>query len=140
LALQLHVDPRSGVPIYVQLVEGVRRALEVGTLGPGERLPTVRALAGELTVAPNTVVKAYNELQREGLIESRAGVGTVVVGEAKEAVKRRKVEDLYGRIGVLVRDAAGLGVGEEDLWERFDRELERTFGEATKRERTSRKE
>ncbi|MDP9457657.1 MAG: GntR family transcriptional regulator [Actinomycetota bacterium] len=140
MALQLHVDPRSGVPIYVQLVEGVRRALEVGTLGPGERLPTVRALAGELTVAPNTVVKAYNELQREGLIESRAGVGTVVVGEAKEAVKRRKVEDLYGRIGVLVRDAAGLGVGEEDLWERFDRELERTFGEATKRERTSRKE
>lgn len=114
--------------------------MEVGTLGPGERLPTVRALAGELTVAPNTVVKAYNELQREGLIESRAGVGTVVVGEAKEAVKRRKVEDLYGRIGVLVRDAAGLGVGEEDLWERFDRELERTFGEATKRERTSRKE
>ncbi len=111
----------------MQLVEGVRRALEVGTLGPGERLPTVRALAGELTVAPNTVVKAYNELQREGLVESRAGVGTVVVGEAGEAVKRRKVEDLYGRIGVLVRDAAGLGISEKDFRERFDRELERAF-------------
>lgn len=123
----LDVDPRSGVPIYVQLVEGVRRALEVGTLGPGERLPTVRALAGELTVAPNTVVKAYNELQREGLIESRAGVGTVVAGEAGEAVKRRKVEDLYGRVGALVRDASGLGITEEDLRERFDRELEETF-------------
>ncbi|MDP9454283.1 MAG: GntR family transcriptional regulator [Actinomycetota bacterium] len=123
----LDVDPRSGVPIYVQLVEGVRRALEVGTLRPGERLPTVRALAGELTVAPNTVVKAYNELQREGLIESRAGVGTVVVGEAGETMRRRKVEDLYGRVGVLVRDAAGLGITEEDLRERFDRELGRTF-------------
>ena len=123
----LDVDPRSGVPIYVQLVEGVRRALEVGTLRPGERLPTVRALAGELTVAPNTVVKAYNELQREGLIESRAGVGTVAVGEAREAMRGRKVDELYGRIGTLVRDAAGLGVGEDDLRERFDRELERTF-------------
>jgi GntR family transcriptional regulator len=127
LGVWLDVDPRSGVPIYVQLVEGVRRALEVGTLRPGERLPTVRALAGELTVAPNTVVKAYNELQREGLIESRAGVGTVVVGEAGETMRRRKVEDLYGRVGVLVRDAAGLGITEEDLRERFDRELGRTF-------------
>ncbi len=127
MALWLDVDPRSGVPIYVQLVEGVRRALEVGTLKPGERLPTVRALAGELTVAPNTVVKAYNELQREGLIESRAGVGTVVVGEAGEAMRRRKIEDLYGRIGVLARDAAELGIAEEDLREHFNRELERTF-------------
>ena len=58
MAVWLDVDPRSGVPIYVQLVEGVRRALEVGTLRPGERLPTVRTLAGELTVAPNTMVKA----------------------------------------------------------------------------------
>ena len=132
--LWLDVDARSGVPIYVQLVEGVRRALEVGTLRPGERLPTVRALAGELTVAPNTVVKAYNELQREGLISSRAGVGTVVTGEAGEAVKRRNVEDLYERLGTMVRDAAGLGVGEEDLRERFDHELERTFERTTERE------
>ena len=127
MVLWLDVDPRSGVPIYVQLVEGVRRALEVGTLRPGERLPTVRALAEDLTVAPNTVVRAYNELQREGLIESRAGVGTVVVGEAGEVVKRLKVEDLYGRIRALVRDAAGLGITEEDLRERFDRELEGAF-------------
>ena len=130
MALRLDVDPRSGVPIYVQLVEGVRRALEVGTLRPGERLPTVRALAGELTVAPNTVVKAYNELQREGLISSRAGVGTVVVGEAEEAVRRRKLEGLYGRIGVLVRDAAGLGVAEEELRGRFNEELERSYPRA----------
>ena len=81
MTLCLEVDPRSGAPIYVQLVEEVRRASEVGTLEPGELLRTVRALVGELTVAPNTVVKAYNGLQREGLISSRAGVGTVVVGE-----------------------------------------------------------
>ena len=124
MPLWLEVDPDSGVPIYVQLMEGVRHALEVGTLRTGERLPTVRGLAGELKVAPNTVVKAYNELQRVGLIESRPGVGTVVVAELGEAVREQKTEALYERLGVLVRDAVGLGIAEDELWERFDREFE----------------
>src|SRR3954471_18328317 len=110
MALWWEVDRRSGVPIYVQLVEGIRHTLEVGTLDPGEKLPTVRALAGELMVAPNTVVKAYNELQRMGLIESKAGVGTVVVADSGETVREQQVEALYERLGVLVRDAVGLGI------------------------------
>ena len=109
----------------MQLVEGVRHALAVGTLRPGERLPTVRALAGELAVAPNTVVKAYNELQRAGLIESRPGVGTLVVGDPEGVVREQQVEALYRRLGVLVRDAAGLGITEDELWERLDAEFER---------------
>ncbi len=92
----------------VQLVEGMRHALEVGTLWVGERVPMVRALARELTVAPNTVVKAYGELQQMGLIESRPGVETVVVANTGEAVRKRQVEDLYERLGVLVCDAVGL--------------------------------
>lgn len=124
----LDVDPQSGVPIYVQLVEGVRHALAVGTLRPGERLPTVRALAKELAVAPNTVVKAYNELQRAGLIESRPGVGTVVVGDLEEVAREQQIEDLYRRLGVLVRDAVGLGITEDELWERLDAEFERVVG------------
>jgi GntR family transcriptional regulator len=124
----LDVDPQSGVPIYVQLEEGVRHALAVGTLRPGERLPTVRALAKELAVAPNTVVKAYNELQRAGLIESRPGVGTVVVGDLEEVAREQQIEDLYRRLGVLVRDAVGLRITEDDLWERLDAEFERVVG------------
>lgn len=124
----LDVDPQSGVPIYVQLVERVRHALAVGTLRPGERLPTVRALAKELAVAPNTVVKAYNELQRAGLVESRPGVGTVVVGDLEEVAREQQIEDLYRRLGVLVRDAVGLGITEDELWERFDTEFERVVG------------
>ncbi len=124
----LDVDPKSGVPIYVQLVEGVRHALAVGILRPGEHLPTVRALAKELAVAPNTVVKAYNELQRAGLIESRPGVGTVVVGDLEEVAREQQIEDLYRRLGVLVRDAVGLGITEDELWERLDAEFERVVG------------
>jgi GntR family transcriptional regulator len=124
----LDVDQQSGVPIYVQLVDRVRHALTVGTLRPGERLPTVRALAKELAVAPNTVVKAYNELQRAGLIESRPGVGTVVVGDLEEVASEQQIEDLYRRLGVLVRDAVGLGITEDELWERLDAEFERVVG------------
>jgi GntR family transcriptional regulator len=135
VALWLEVDPRSGVPIYVQIVEGVRHALEVGTLQPREKLSTVRELARELTVAPNTVVKAYNELQRMSLIESRPGVGTVVVGNPEEAVREQRIEDLYERLGTLVRDAVGLGITEDELWERFDAEFERLYRRAASRER-----
>ena len=125
MALWIDVNQSSGVPIYVQLVQQVRHAVEVGGIGAGERLPTVRALAGELGVAPNTVVKAYGELQRAGLIESRPGVGTVVAAEAGGQAHGHQVEALYERLGLLVRDAAGLGVTEDELWERFDAEFER---------------
>ncbi|MCA1729146.1 MAG: GntR family transcriptional regulator [Actinobacteria bacterium] len=135
MALWLEVNRRSGVPIYVQLVEGIRHTLEVGLLGSGEKLPTVRALAGELTVAPNTVVKAYNELQRMGLIESKPGVGTVVVAGSGEAVRAQQVEALYERLGVLVRDAVGLEVTEDELWKRFDAEFEHVYSRAASRER-----
>ena len=96
-------------------------------------MPTVRGLAGELKVAPITVVKAYKELQRVGLIESRPGVGTLVVAELGEAVREQQTEALYERLGVLVRDAVGLGITEDELWERFDREFERVRGHAASR-------
>lgn len=125
MPIWLDVDARSGVPIYVQIVSQVRHAVEIGSLTSGDRLPTVRALAGDLTVAPNTVVKAYNELQRAGLIESRAGVGTVVAEGVGEMAREQRMAALYERLGVLVRDAAGMGITEDELWERFEAAFER---------------
>lgn len=119
------MDVRSGVPIYVQIVEQVRHAIEVGGLGPGERLPTVRRLAGDLAIAPNTIVKAYNELQRAGLVESRAGVGTVVAEGVGEVARERQVAEIFRRLRVLARDAAALGISEDDLWSSLDSEYER---------------
>lgn len=132
-ALWLKVDVRSGVPIYVQIVDQVQHAVEVGSLEAGDRLPTVRALAKELTVAPNTIVKAYNELQRSGLIESRPGVGTVVAESVGDMARERRLEALNERLAVLVRDAVGLGVTEDELWERFDAEFERISAQAGRR-------
>jgi GntR family transcriptional regulator len=125
LAIQLDVDQRSGIPIYLQIVDQVRHGVEVGSLRAGERLPTVRQLAGEVSVAPNTVVKAYGELQRMGLLDSRPGVGTVVVEGSGEEQRERQLEALNGRLRELVRDAVGLGLSEDELWERVDAEFER---------------
>jgi len=72
------VDPRSGVPIYLQLIEQVKRGVALGTLASGEQLPTVKALALELTVNPNTVARAYRDLERDGVIETSPGRGSFV--------------------------------------------------------------
>jgi GntR family transcriptional regulator len=125
VAVWIEVNPRSGVPIYVQIVDQVRHAVDVGGLRPGERLPPVRRLADELAIAPNTIVKAYNELQRMGLIESRPGRGTVVSEGVEEVARGRRFEEIFGRLRVLVRDAAALGISEDDLWASLDSEFER---------------
>lgn len=119
------MDGRSGVPIYVQIVEQVRRAIRIGGLRSGERLPTVRQLAVELGIAPNTVVRAYNELRRMGLVESRPGVGTVVARSVEDGAREQRVEEVFERLRVLVRDAAALGISEDELWRRLDAEYER---------------
>lgn len=125
MAIRLEVDQRSGMPIYLQIVDQVRHAVEVGSLREGERLPTVRELAGEVSVAPNTVVKAYGELRRMGLLESRPGVGTVVIEGSGEDQRERQLAALNERLRELVRDAVGFGLNEDDIWERFDAEFER---------------
>ena len=124
-AVWIDIDVHSGVPIYVQIADQVRRAIEAGSLRSRERLPTVRRLAGELSVAPNTIVKAYSELQRVGLVESRPGVGTVVTEGVEEVARERRVEEIFERSRVLVRDAVALSISEDDLWASLDSEFER---------------
>ncbi len=75
------LDPNSGVPIYRQIQDLIRYGIGSGRLRPGEQLPTVRALAVDLSVNPNTVIKAYTELEREGLITTEQGSGTFVAPE-----------------------------------------------------------
>lgn len=76
--LWLHVSTSSGVPIYVQLKEQLRRAIRGGTLRPGDQLPTVRDLAARTVVNPNTVARVYRELETEGFLSTQRGVGTYV--------------------------------------------------------------
>jgi GntR family transcriptional regulator len=76
--ISFRVDGRSGVPPYLQIVQQVRQALRMGVLDVGDQLPTVREVVAAVAINPNTVLKAYRDLEREGLIEARAGQGTFV--------------------------------------------------------------
>jgi len=133
----LDIDPRNGVPMYVQLIEQVKHALEVGSLQPGDQLPTVREMASELTLAPNTIVKAYNELQHMGLIESRPGKGTMVAGNAARSVRQQQTEALFARLHALVRDAASLSLEETELRSQFEAEVRHVFHELQRQGETS---
>ena len=103
MPLWLRVDPHSGIPLYMQLIDGVRKAVELGTLRTGDSLPTVRQLSSELRIAPNTISKAFMELQRMGLVETRAGAGTVVTARASTQAQDRTQESFQELEEALIR-------------------------------------
>src|SRR5271166_5577941 len=104
------VDPRSGVPLYLQLIEQVKRAVALGTLGPREQLPTVKALALDLTINPNTVARAYRELERDEIIETSPGRGSFVRSNGSAGEARRAVTDVADSVfEAAVREAKALG-------------------------------
>jgi GntR family transcriptional regulator len=78
--IEFHLEPSTGVPTYVQLVQQVHQALQLGLLEPGDRLPTAQQVVSSLAINPNTVLKAYRDLEREGLARARPGLGTFIVG------------------------------------------------------------
>src|ERR1700759_2488761 len=82
LMIQFHLEAKSGVPTYLQLVQQVRQAVRLGVLRPGDQLPTVKEVVSSLTINPNPGRRAYRELDREGLTEGRRGVGTFVAEAA----------------------------------------------------------
>jgi GntR family transcriptional regulator len=78
--IEFQLDSTSGVATYLQLVQQVRQALQLGLLEPGDQLPTAQQVVARLAINPNTVLKAYRDLEREGLVSPRAGQGTFVIG------------------------------------------------------------
>jgi len=82
LDLLINLDVHSGVPLYIQLAEALKRAIDLGQLQRGDTLPPVRNFASRLRIAPNTIVRAYAALQDAGMIESRAGAGTTITARS----------------------------------------------------------
>jgi GntR family transcriptional regulator len=109
----ISVDANDPRPLYVQIVDDVRRALVLGSLAVDEALPSVRQLAGDLRINPNTVSQAYRELEREGVVEVRRGQGTFVVKASVNGTQRRSLaRDVAAR---ALRDAHRNGLGAEEL-------------------------
>jgi GntR family transcriptional regulator len=112
--INFHVDRSSSVPAYAQLVRQVREGLRIGTLRPGDQLPTVRSVVTSCTVNPTTVLKAYRELELSGLVEARQGAGTFVsgtLGHADPHVMAR----LRGGLARWLSQAREAGLEDEDV-------------------------
>lgn len=119
------INPRSSIPIYQQLVEGVKEAVARGVLAPGERLPTVREMAAELALNPNTIAKAYQKLEQEGVIESMRSRGTFVAERLPEANPPAAKATLTSLIEKVLVEAYHLGVDSEELRRLFEESLQR---------------
>ena len=92
----ISLDYRSGQPLYLQVKEGCKRLILSGAIGENERLPSVRELAAQLTINPNTIQRAYRELEADGYVGSSPGKGIYAVGG--DGLRERRVEEIYGVI------------------------------------------
>ena len=119
----LRPNPSSGVPIYLQLMEQVKHAIETGALRPGEQLPGIRPLAEELVINPNTVAKVYRELEHEGVIELRHGAGAFVSGSAGAKKLTDKLRAGQTIVAAAVEKLHARGVTSEEIRRLFEAEL-----------------
>jgi GntR family transcriptional regulator len=125
--IEFHLDMRSGVAPYLQIVHQVRHALRLGLLSEGDQLPTVKEAVARLAINPNTVLKAYNELEHEGLVAARPGIGTFVtmtLADGSLAAQGPLRRDLQRWLGKARR--AGL---DEESIEALFRDCVRSSGE-----------
>lgn len=112
--MEFRIERRSGVPTYLQIVNQVTQALRLGALTPGDRLPTAKVVVEQTAINPNTVLKAYRELERQGLVEPRPGLGTFVLqslarpGSAADDALRSDLEQ-------WMRRATDVGLGYADI-------------------------
>lgn len=112
--MEFRIERRSGVPTYLQIVTQAKQAMRLGTLRPGDQLPTAKEVVGATAVNPNTVLKAYRELERAGLVEARRGVGTFVLASAPAPIGDGD-NGLRAELAVWMRRAWDAGLTDEDV-------------------------
>ncbi|HXD19114.1 MAG TPA: GntR family transcriptional regulator [Vicinamibacterales bacterium] len=121
--LLLRPSPSSGVPIYLQLIEQVKHAIDTGALRPGEQLPGIRPLAEELVINPNTVARAYRELEHDGVIELRHGAGAFVSPQARAKKLTDRLRAGQATVAAAVERLRARGVTDAEIRRLFEAEL-----------------
>lgn len=121
----INIDPSSGLPIYLQIAQQIKTAVAMGRLQPEDPLPSVRQLAVELAVNPNTVARAYLDLEIEGVIYKRQGAGTFVSRQGVEMSKGERRRVLNELLEKALVEGVNLGLSERELRDAFERMLEK---------------
>jgi GntR family transcriptional regulator len=115
--VDIHISPQDGVPLYLQIVNQVKYLVASGRLAPGEEMPAIRVLAEQLVVNPNTVARAYRELEVAGVVEKRRTAGTYVSGVGSPLARRERLKILTERIDALLAEARQLGIRTDEVVE-----------------------
>ncbi|MDB6040890.1 MAG: ytrA [Verrucomicrobiales bacterium] len=113
--VRIHISTNDGVPIYLQVVNQVKYLVASGKLEPGEELPAIRVLASDLLVNPNTIARAYLELERAGVVVKRHGAGTYISDAGSPLARRERLKILHDRIDALLAEAKQLNVGLDEV-------------------------
>ena len=113
--MQIHVSPNDGVPIYRQIVNQIKYLLASDRLSPGEELPPIRVLAEQLLINPNTVARAYRELETAGVLIKRQGAGTYVSSRGSPLAHDERVRIISERVDALLAEADQLSIDINDL-------------------------
>ena len=113
--MQIHISTADGVPIYAQIVNQVKYLVASGRLKPGDEMPPIRVLADRLLINPNTVARAYRELEAAGMVEKRRTAGTFVSDQGSPLARRERIRILSERIDALLAEAQQMGVSQDDL-------------------------
>ncbi len=113
--MQLHISAHDGVPIYVQIVNQVKYLVASGRLEAGEELPAIRALAEQLLINPNTVARAYRELELAGIVTKRRTAGTFVADATSRLARRERLKIITQRIDALLAEARQMNIDQETL-------------------------
>jgi GntR family transcriptional regulator len=113
--VQIHISAGDGVPIYQQIVNQVKYLIASGRLEPGEEMPPIRVLAERLLVNPNTVARAYRELESAGVVEKRRTAGTYVSESGSPLARRERLKIIAERVDALLAEARQLGIGVDEL-------------------------
>lgn len=121
--MMLKLNPAGGQPVYLQIMQQVRHAIETGVLVDGDVLPGIRTLAEDLVVSHNTVAKAYTELAREGWLDLRHGSGAYVTAKARVKSRAELVREAQGRVHEVVQALRTTGLTEEEIHRLVEAEL-----------------
>ena len=113
--MQIHITTSDGIPIYMQVVNQIKYLVAAGRLKAGEELPPIRTLAEKLVVNPNTIARAYRELENAGIVEKRRTAGTYVSDQGSPLARRERTKILTDRIDQLLAEAVQMDVSLEDV-------------------------
>lgn len=113
--MQIHIQAQGGVPIYLQVMQQIKYLVASGRLQPGEELPSIRTLAEQLLVNPNTIARAYRELETAGVVEKRRTAGTFVADSGSPLARKERLKLLNERIDQLLVEAFQMGFDLQDV-------------------------